>query len=229
MGCASTLSKVKYISELRKNLGDRTIKNSQQLKIRNLLDSFRDELTVEFNQIGYKMEVDSTNNNNAEFTNDHLPVPDPDRPTTRTSRSAVHERSTRSQRRSSTPQKTSFDHQEPMIPSREQSTFSTRVDNPPVRRPRSSSRGRNCRVGFGGRWDDNSNLSNPDYTKSIHNSRNATANRQVSQSPSRTVSFQSTYTGNSDYGTGGLDFSRNETSGIADDITDFSREHTFLR
>ena len=228
MGCASTLSKVKYISELRKNLGDRAIKNSQQLKIRNLLDSFRDKLTVEFNQIGYKMDVDRANNNNAEFTNDHLPVPDPDRPTIRTSRSAVYERSVHSQRRSSTPQKTSFERQEPQNPSRENSTFSIRTDNPPVRRPRSSSRGRNCRVGFGGRWDDNSNVFNPDNTKHMPSSRNATTNRQVSQSPSRTVSFQSTYTGNSDYGTGGLDFSRNETSGIAD-ITDFSREHTFLR
>ena len=200
-----------------KNLEDE--KNSQKLKIENLLDSFRDELAVEFNQMGYKMNVDRTNNNNAEFTNVHLPVPDPDRPTTRTSRSAVYERSTRSQRRSPTPQKTSFERQEPQNPSRENSTFSIRTDNPPVRRPRSSSRGRNCRVGFGGRWDDNTNFFNPP------NSRNATANRQVSQSPSRTVSFQSTYTGNSDYGTGGLDFSRNETS----DITDFSREHTFLR
>ena len=218
MGCASTLSKVEYITKLMKNLEDE--RNSQKLKIQNLLDSFRDELTVEFNQMGYKMNVDRTNNN-AEFTNDHLPVPDPNRPTTRTSRSAVYERSTRSQRRSSTPQKTSLERQEPPIPSREHSTFSTRTDNPPVRRPRSSSRGRNCRVGFGGRWDDNSNFFNPAKKPS----RNATANRQVSQSPSRTISFQSTYTGNSDYGTGGLDFSRNETSGI----TDFSREHTFLR
>ena len=81
-------------------------------------------------------------------------------------------------------------------------------------------------MGFGGRWDDSSNAVDPVTSKP--NSRNTTANRQVGQSPSRTVSFQSTYTGNSDYRAGGLNSSRNETSGIAD-IRDFSREHTFLR
>ena len=205
------------------NLGDA---NSQKTKIRNLLEIFKDELTAEFNLVGYKMDVDSTNNNNAEPINDPILIPDPDRPVTRTSRSGVYERSMRNQRRSSTPQKTSFEHQEPLNPSREHSTFSTAIDNPPVRRPRSSSRGRNCRVGFGGRWDDNTPV-NPQRT--FHNTGNTTSNRRVSQSPSRTVSFQSSInTGHSDYGTGGLDFSRNETSGITD-IVDFSREHTFIR
>ena len=222
MGCASTLSKVPYISMLMKNLFD-----SQKSKLRNLLSTFRVELTTAFNRFGFEMDVDGANNNivkkTTDTTNDPIPVPVPDRRTFWTAQSADYERSGRSQR---TSRRASIEHQEPSNPSRQDSSFSIVIDNPPIRRPRSSSRGRNCRVGFGGRWDDSSNVVNP--VNSITNLRNTTANRQVGQSPSRTVSFQSTYTGNSDYGTGGLNFSRNDTSGIAD-ITDFSREHTFLR
>lgn len=221
MGCASTLSKVPYISMLMKNLEDG---NFQKIMLRSLLTSFRADFTTAFNRIGYEMDVygasnNAVNNNTAETNNDPIPAPVPDRPATRTARSTVYERSIRSQR---TSRRASIEHQEPSNPSRQDSSFSIVIDNPPIRRPRSSSRGRNCRVGFGGRWDDSSNVtSNP-------NLRNTTANRQVGQSSSRTVSFQSTYTGNSDYGTGRLNFSRNDTSGIAD-TTDFSREHTFLR